>query len=114
MSLRDATLQTALDAAFNVEQRVPKLRRELHDIEQRKRQIETELAAANRAQLRLASYRERALSKPELCGFCWINSETESVFESIGRPPDLGTDSAAAGLDFFRCRSCKAVIFSPP
>ena len=114
MPLRNATLRTALDAAFDSERHVPKLQRDLRAVEQRKRQIEAELSAADQMQVRLAKFRELIRTKPELCGFCWMNSETESVFESIGRPPDLGTDSAAAGLDFFRCRSCKAVIFAPP
>ena len=93
MAFSDVLLGGARETVYSAEASIPKLKQQLSEIEQQKRDVEAKLDFAKLARSRLASF-QIEISGHFQCPICWIIEGKRSNV----RPISSGTST-----DFFRC-----------
>ena len=84
-----------------LQRRVPKLERDIANMETHRREMEAQIQAAHTSVKRLADF-PITLGNDYLCPFCWMHYGKKSALKLIGG----GTDKK----DILKCPSCDAKI----
>lgn len=98
---REQIRNIAAQIRDGLQRRVPKLERDLANMETHKREMEAQLKAADVSVKRFADF-PVTLGTDYLCPFCWMHYGKKSVLKPIGG----GTDKQ----DIFRCPGCDAKL----
>jgi DNA repair exonuclease SbcCD ATPase subunit len=96
-------IQLARDAARQLSERTEYLQGELQKLEERKAQLEAEIAMARSAVTQADSFSPE-LSGDYQCPYCWVERDVHAKLKPI---------EGEENVDWFRCEVC-AVKFSQP